>query len=228
MARANSDLSITVPGGYAMTSSNRPPFVLRPHDYPGTWESNDRRYFEYAHELLQDLELLCVEVKEKWPIDLTESLDQRSRVEHPEVWLLARRRDRTSDTVRIFAAMAVEGFMNWYGVFRLGQSAFDQHFERLGVVAKLRTILLVCDAIDVAKSDALVMCAIAIAESRNALVHPKAREVSSRFTTKGRTATAIPDAARHSVDQMTKFFEEFALAVPAVTPHIPSRRGDII
>ncbi len=207
-----------------MISSTRSSFILRPHDTTGTWESNDQRYLEYAHELLEELELLCVQVKEKWPIDPNKSLFGGSRVEHPEVWSLARRRDRTSDTVRIFAAMAVEGFMNWYGVFRLGQTIFDQHFERLGVVPKLRNLLLVCDSINITKSDPMVLCVTAIAESRNSLAHPKAKEVASRFTIKGRSSTGVPEVARRSVERMTEFFNEFALTVPAITPHIPRRR----
>lgn len=207
-----------------MVDSARLVFILRPHDSPGTWESNDQRYFDYTHELLEELERLCVEVKEKWPVDQTKALYDSSRIEHPEIWSLARQRDRTSDTVRIYAAMAVEGFMNWYGVFRLGQTVFDQHFERLGIVPKLRALLLICDSLDIPKSDRLVLCASAIAESRNALVHPKAKELTSEHIGKGRSSTKVPQVARQSVKHMTEFFREFSLAVPAITPHIPTRR----
>ena len=57
--------------------------------------------------------------------------------------------------VRIYAAMAVEGFLNFYGVLRLGQNVFDEHFERLGLVPKVRALLLVCDQLDVSQQDPL-------------------------------------------------------------------------
>jgi hypothetical protein len=56
-----------------------------------------------------------------------------------------RKRDLLSDAVKIFSAMAVGAFLNYYGVVRLGEDECASHFERLGLVPKLRTLLLVCD-----------------------------------------------------------------------------------
>lgn len=124
---------------------------LRPHDPEGAWESNDGRYRTYAHQLLAEHVSLCDEVRQTWPGDAAATITAPHA--YPEIAVLARRRDQTADTVRIYAAMAVEGYLNFYGVLRLGQEVFDEHFERLGLVPKLRNLLLICDQLNIPKSD---------------------------------------------------------------------------
>ena len=201
-----------------MTSSAYKSFVLRPHDVEGTWASNDARYRAYAHELLAQLESLCTEVLQRWPAEAGVSITDESQ--HLELWKLARVRDRTSDTTRIYAAMAVEGFLNFYGVLRLGQQVFDEHFERFGVVPKLRTLLVVGESIDLPRNGPLVLALDSVAQSRNALVHPKAKEISKESGSDGRPFTKLPGAAQEAVNNMESFFEHFAHAVPAMASHL--------
>jgi hypothetical protein len=195
-----------------MPSIYRRAFSLRPHHVQGVWESNDGRYRAYAHELLAQLESLCADVLVKWPAGVGASITDQSQ--YPELWKLARVRDRTSDTVRIYAAMAVEGFLNFYGVLRLGQDVFDEHFERLGVVSKLRSLLLVCDQLDISRQDPLVMCLDKLATSRNALVHPKTKEVDADPQKHQRSSTKVPEVARECVANMEAFFDHFVHALP--------------
>lgn len=199
----------------------RTTFELRPHGRDGVWESNDGRYRTYAHQILAELEQLCIEVQSKWPCEAnTPITDER---QHSELWSLARRRDRSSDTTRIYAAMAVEGFLNFYGVYRLGQEVFDEHFERAGVVQKLRKLLLFCDNLNIPENDPLCASADRVAKSRNALVHPKTREVGGDPATHQRSSTKLPDVARESVDAMEAFFSGFATTVPDVASHLIRR-----
>lgn len=195
-----------------MATTERKSFELRPHDALGKWQSNDRRYKAYAHELLAELEALCAEVFSKWPIEAGASIHDPQN--HPELWKLTRLRDRTSDSVCIYAAMAVEGFLNFYGVMRLGQPVFDEHFERSGLVPKLRSLLLVCDALEIKRNDPIVLLLDNVAQTRNSLVHPKAKEVVGIVETHEGVGTKIPDAARETVSNMEAFFEQFAQAVP--------------
>ena len=201
-----------------MHSSARERFAIRPHDAQGVWESNDGRYRAYAHELLAQLEVLCTEILAAWPSEAGASITDDSR--YPELWKLARLRDRTSDTVRIYAAMAAEGFLNFYGVLRLGQRVYDEHFERLGAVPKLRSLLLICDQLEVPRNDPLVLCLDRLAQSRNALVHPKTREVLGNPATQKRSSTKLPEVAQESVANMEAFFEQFVQAVPDARPQI--------
>ena len=206
-----------------MPTRTRQKFDLRPHDPEGVWESNDGRYRTYAHQLLAEHVALCDEVLQKRPGDVGAAITNPNA--YPEITALGRRRDQTADTVRIYAAMAVEGYLNFYGVLRLGNDVFAEYFERLGLVPKLRTLLLTCDQLNLPKSDPLVLALDRVARSRNALVHPKTREVVGDLSQHKRTATPAPETARSAVNNMEAFFEAFVQAVPQAANHL-SRRGD--
>ena len=201
-----------------MPSNSHSQFKLHSHDRAGVWESNATRYRTYAHELLAELERLCTTIHSQWPVDAGSSIRDESR--HGELWRLVRIRDQKSDSVRIYAAMAIEGFLNFYGVLRLGQDVYDDHFERLGIVPKLRTLLLVSNQTNVPKKDQLCLDLDAVAQSRNALVHPKTREVAGDPLTHERSYTEVPGAARRSVEAMESFFSGFVAAVPAIAQHL--------
>jgi hypothetical protein len=106
-----------------MTSGVRHAFHIRPHDAEGQWASNARRYRRFAHELLSDLERICAEISALWPAQSGTVIGQDAA--DPELWRRCEIRNRTSESVRIYAAMAIEGFLNFYGVVRLGQRVFD-------------------------------------------------------------------------------------------------------
>jgi hypothetical protein len=201
-----------------MHRRTRQPFQLRPHDPKGVWESNDGRYRTYAHLILEEHKELYKLVLLQWPKEATASITDPHK--YPEITALARRRDQTSDTTRIYAAMAVEGYLNFYGVLRLGQQAFDDHFERLGLVSKLRALLLVCDQLDVPTSDELVQHLDRVAHSRNSLVHPKTREVQGDLSAHKQTGSPMPETAEKAVASMEAFFESFIKAVPKAANHL--------
>jgi hypothetical protein len=158
-----------------VTTTTRSPFVLRPPDAAGVWTTDTARHAESARQVLLELESVCSEVTARWPVPAGETV-RSARTDHPELFALVRKRDRLCDVVRIFAALAVEGFLNYYGVVRLGEDAFNTHFERLGIVPKLRALLLVCDAISISTNDPLVRALVSVANARNSLAHPKAKE----------------------------------------------------
>ena len=116
--------------------------------------------------------------------------------------------------------MAVEGFLNWYGVLRLIEDVFNAHFERLNILEKLKMLLLVCDSIVIDNSDSLSVTLKSIAESRNALVHPKSREVYE-LSTSPQKYEKIPHTARDAVNNMKLFFSEFIKAIPDAAKLIP-------
>lgn len=198
-------------------------FTLRPHDPEGVWESNDNRYRLYAHELLAEHKVLCAELIRLWPIDVDSSITNPAQ--YPEITKLAKKRDQSSDTARIYAAMAVEGYLNFYGVLRLGQQVFDDHFERMGLVPKLLVLLLVCDQLNVARNDPLVLLLDKVAQSRNLLVHPKATEVVGDPATCQRLSFSIPAAAEQAVANMELFFAAFVIAVPQASNHLARHVG---
>jgi hypothetical protein len=95
--------------------------------------------------LLVELETITIEVTQQWPKPLGETVKQEETTEAH--WHLTRKRDLLSDSVKIFTAMSVEAFLNFYGVLRLGPSGFDLKFERLGPVPKLKKLFKRCDSV---------------------------------------------------------------------------------
>lgn len=192
-------------------------FVLRPHDPEGSWSTNDNRYRFYAHELLIELEGLCQKIIEIWPVEKGIAISMKA---YPEISKLALTRDRISDSVIIFSAMAVEGYLNFYGVLRLGQNIYNAHFERLPFVQKVQTILLVCDHQEISKQHPLIKAAAQVSESRNKLVHPKAVEVTIGNNEVRSFELPIPEVAQASVQNMEDFFAEFLKLVPLAANHL--------
>lgn len=202
-----------------MSKPTRRSFSVRNHDALGYWLSDDRRFAEAARLQLKELEAVVAQVKAEWPIPADETLLDGEN--YPVLWALVRKRDLQSDSVKIFSAMAVEGFLNYYGVVRLGEAEFNAHFERLGLIPKIRALLLVCDSLSVTESDPLVKALNRIAQRRNALVHPKAKELSEYLPATERGGSSVPEAAREAVADMEEFFREFVVAVPNASHLVP-------
>ena len=156
-----------------MTPPTRKPFAVLEAFPEGTWHTDVSRFYKLTRSHLIRLEGLVQNVNAKWPKALGESVKDHEIT--PELDALVLERDTASDTCRIFAAMAVEAFLNFYGAARLGEEEFNSHFERLAVVPKTRQLLLICDKLSIAEADPLIKALKTVAESRNRLVHPKAK-----------------------------------------------------
>jgi len=197
---------------------------IRPINQFGQWTSNDLRYREFAHELLAELNTQCTEFLEEFPFEADHTI---TREAYPDLWTRDKIRFRTSDTVRIYSAMAVEGFLNFYGVIRLGNTVYDEWFEQLGLVTKLRSLLKVCDNLDVQENDPITLFLDKVAFSRNELVHPKVRKIPDDTTSYERPSDKLPETAQESVQNMEAFFEAFLLAVPGIPANILESKRDL-
>ena len=193
-------------------------FELLPHWGGRYWASSDALHRSYALAQLQETERLCEQLIASWPGDLNQPV--RDEDAFPELFELARLRSIASDSTRLYAAMALEGFVNLYGVVRLGQRVFDTHFERLHAIPKLQRLLLIGESIEVRNDHPIAVALGNVARSRNELVHPKAVELSDPTIEVEGDNVEVPGYARQSVTNMETFFDEFERLVPAMKPHI--------
>ena len=185
---------------------------VKPANRPGGWEVEGVGYRRQAH-----LCLLAFEQKNallQKHLERLEGARKKGGTYRIPPNLLEKYRFFRSAAV-VFSAMAVEGFLNYYGVKRLGNDFYRDNYERLNTHQKLSALVATCTGHLLPKHAELVRVLRRLTERRNALVHPKAREVLAEVKDGNprrappRSAVA-PTPAADSVRDMERFFELFA------------------
>jgi hypothetical protein len=114
----------------------------------------------------------------------------------------------------LFAAIAIEAFVNFYGVYRLGEEQFNRHVERLPWDRKVPLLLLICDGVEMDKEEPLMLALKAVVERRNRLAHPKTKQVPRDQPWQDREGQPIPETAQKQIEAMRDFFTQFGVLVP--------------
>lgn len=147
-----------------------------PFDYDQFLVCNHRLHFQRACVESTDLERLLSE------FSLRKRGLQEQGYEDGELWhelspaMEAIHAKHIS--VIIFSCMAIEGFLNAYGVRRLTEDFYRINIERLGISEKLAVLVCITSARLILRDHALMCDVRQLFDMRNALVHPKAREVT--------------------------------------------------
>jgi len=188
----------------------------KPANRPGGWEVEGVGYRRQAHLSLRAFKQKHTLLRRH--IERLEEARKKGGTYKIPPNLLDRYRFFRSAAV-VFSAMAVEGFLNYYGVKRLGNDFYRDNYERLNAHQKLSALVATCTGHLLPKHAELVTILRRLTERRNALVHPKAREV--RPEAKGvqpRRAplhsAEAPTSAADSVRDMERFFKLFAKLDP--------------
>lgn len=201
-----------------MNATTRKPFRVNEPFAVGTWYTDIGRFHRIAHAQLNRLEDLCQQVNSQWPKPLGESIKDNEISK--ELGQLVDERDLASDVTRIFAAMSVEAFLNFYGTVRIGESEFNAHFERLPIIKKARQLFLVCDGEAISEADPLILSLKRVSEGRNRLVHHKAKQALPNDP-ESKYMTQIPQAAQEAVQAMDDFFAEVRVIQPEARHFLP-------
>ena len=196
--------------------------VIRPYGRSGAWTTS---YDDYRRAAAGAL----------WQLRRLSSAHDRdhdamiARGEHPG-WVfhqLGGRREHASalaTAVEIYAAMSVEAFLNFYGVVRLGEAVFRDNLQRVGVTEKLTLLLAMCDGVELERDSELWRTVRGLFDRRNALVHPKARELAG-YSEDG-TAPPTPPPAPFPVQRATAAYRQmraFYRLLPEYAPEVGPR-----
>lgn len=84
---------------------------------------------------------------------------------------------RSATSSHLYGCLAMEGFLNFYGVKRFGQEFYERYVKMLTVTAKLQKIFELCFSDQ--PSQALVKSIQVTFRARNNLVHPTTHETNS-------------------------------------------------
>lgn len=201
-----------------MNTPTRKTFRVKESFPYGTWYTDVGRFHRIAHAQLSRLENLCQQVNSQWPKELGETLKNENIPK--KLGQLVDERDLASDVTRIFAAMSVEAFLNFYGVARIGKSDFSAHFERLPIVSKTRKLFLVCDGQSISETDPLIVALKLVSQGRNSLVHHKATQALIDDP-EPKSSTQIPQKAQEAVQAMDDFFAEVRVLQPEAKHFLP-------
>lgn len=109
-------------------------------------------------------------------------------------------------SAQIYAAMAIEAFLNFYGVIRLGHEEYYRRYKGTPVRDKLAGLLAECEGVTDAEEEKLTALVLPIFKRRNDLVHPKAAEINLDAPAPGIEAKEWANGAKDSVASMEQFF----------------------
>jgi hypothetical protein len=147
----------------------------------GGWNSSYSSHYESAwlflfdyEEILKTLkleELRIAEENHSFPAEyLSSYIFHETRSLHRNAY-------RYATSAHLFVCMAVEGFINYYGTKRLGEEVYKRLLERVGITEKLALIYLICFQINLEVKSDPIKSIRTIFDQRNALVHPKTKEI---------------------------------------------------
>ena len=105
-------------------SPTRKPFAIAEAFPDGRWYTDVGRFHRLAHLYLKRVLQLAQQVTDACPVPRDQSL--KDSAIPPELGALTDERDAASDITRMFAAMSIEAFLNFYGAARLGQGEYGR------------------------------------------------------------------------------------------------------
>lgn len=179
----------------------------------GAWVGAHLTFYRFAHEALSEysasvdlLEARSTEIEES---NRSENAESISLIVTHETHEFEERTIRKSVTVVLFACMAVEAFLNCYGVRRLGEKFYKRNMERIGITEKMSVLVLSCNGYKLDANASVLALTRRLFDQRNRLVHPKTKEL--QFDQFGMPSHAPPEelSAPDCVKAMDDILEEF-------------------
>lgn len=151
---------------------------IQPYDKEGAWVTNHSFLYDSAQCFYIEYEANLAALKEaetelraKNSFDNPNDMDSFVRHETSSLWNLCY---RNITAAHIFGCMAVEGFLNYYGVKRLGEAFYKRNIERLGITEKLSVLMISCQGLELDQDSSLIKDVRRVFDARNSIVHPTA------------------------------------------------------
>jgi len=155
---------------------------VRPFLSEGGWWTAYSDYYRFACSMLNEFTRLTKQIEAEEERITKELQVQEFPVEYFEQYVMSRVLHLHEDAYRvaischIYACMALEGFLNLYGVRRLGERFYQRYLERAGIMEKLALVGTCCGQWNIDEHPQAERDFREIFEARNRLVHPKTKE----------------------------------------------------
>lgn len=157
-------------------------YAVMPLLRDGAWRDSHSPYYRYAYQEADAYDL-AIERLAAGEAQLTSSrqaagFDDEFANDVPDDLLeLHEAAYRHAISCHLFVCMALEGFINAYGVRRLGERFYQQNLERVGITEKLAILGVCCRQWTVSPDSDVHKDFRQLFDDRNRLVHPKTREI---------------------------------------------------
>jgi hypothetical protein len=192
-----------------MTKQTSKTSVL-PFSRPGTWLVTDG-FRDRAHFCLDQVQAHDAEADRYFAHLKVDPLHRRRILKAAD---FPNALEFFSDSAVIAAAMAIEGFLNLYGVVRLGELFYQRNYERLSPAQKVAALLGTCCGVLIQKDNEIIQVAKRVFDRRNALVHPKSRDLGRKDRASEAARQLPQQIAYDSVIDMERFATLFATYDP--------------
>ena len=185
---------------------------IRSFSESGVWITPHRFYFPMAQSFLQQAKDLSTVLQNKaTEIEQKSSGEERNTFGYDRDLFNENHRQVVALAVatQIFTCMAVEAFLNYYGVKLLGEQHYKRNIERLGINQKLETLIAISLQELLDDKEEITIIVKRMFERRNRLVHPKSKEMimNEKFV-----LPEFPnelEQAENAIKDMTMFFDKF-------------------
>ncbi len=202
---------------------------IYPLDRDGQWTGMEFGYFEGAINFLEDAKKLEKSILEKIEKIKEDSREYAEESQYSYIYPHTTE-DRTQlahlcIVSMLFSCMAVESFVNLYGVLRMGDEFYKRNIERSGINQKLEVIIAIGKQELLSKNEEIALVTRRMFDKRNQLVHPKTVEANSPDKISQLKPIQFINDAQSMVDDMKKFFENFLIIDPDSWMWIPGKKG---
>ncbi len=184
-----------------------------PYQREGAWFSMHGFHYASAHRYLRDFQTAQASLAAKEASLSSEVGDiaeehHRSFIFH-ETMSLRVSVEQAFISSMLYSCMAIEAFINNYGVRRLGEDFFRRNLERLGITEKHSLIMLTCYGRVIPQDDPERAKLRAMFDTRNQLVHPKAREFTFELLEKERQEPPMENRLALHFGSMEAVIDQF-------------------
>ena len=174
------------------------------------------RFYEYVLQAEKELKTKEDEIREELS---GYSIDRAEVIIFSETRKELSRLDDFSKATQIFCCMAIESFLNLYGVNYLGEDFYKRNLEKLSAGQKLEALIAISTHLALEKDDEICKIVRRMFDQRNRLVHPKAKQIladSERLELVVSSDDPVVDAKK-MIDDMKLFFNLFREADPSLS-----------
>lgn len=116
---------------------------------------------------------------------------------------------KNSCSIELFSCITIEGFVNYYGVRKFGESFYKEHIERLDIFKKIAIVTAINNKKLILNSSEILKRAKFLFDTRNMLVHPKTKEFNLKEIKETKNFVDVYADSKKCIENMEYIIKAF-------------------